>query len=92
VPSNLRKKFLPSLSHSRLLAPEAFIITVLLDQANQANVGHCSLNSKAKICGVYAPSPHTGETPGLHHFLREHLQNLGLCSPLVELPPKCSEF
>lgn len=66
VPRNLRKKFIPSLSHSRLLAPEAFIITVLLDQANQANLGQCSLNSKAKICGVYTPSPYIGETPRLY--------------------------
>jgi hypothetical protein len=48
--------------------------------------------NKHKTCGVYAPSPHTGETPGLYHFLCEHLQNLELYSPLVELVLKCSEF
>jgi hypothetical protein len=30
------------------------------------------------------PLPHTGVTPGLHHFLFEHLQNLELCVSLLE--------
>ena len=50
-----------------------------------------STKCEAKPCGVYAPSPFTGETPGLLYFLREHLQNLRLF-PWKNLLPSAPNF
>ena len=38
------------------------------------------------------PSPHIGETPGLHHFPFECLQKLEPYSSDIERFPKCSEI
>jgi hypothetical protein len=47
---------------------------------------------KLKLVAFMHPSPHIGETPGLHYFPFECLQKLEPYSSDMERFPKCSEF
>ena len=49
-------------------------------------------NMKLKYVAFMHPSPHIGETPGLHHFPFKYLQKLEPYSSNMVPFPKYSEF